>query len=321
MNEASMGDAVRVIDGASGIVLACHVGPDGDALGSMLGFAAAVLASGKAAYPSFGQPFVVPDSYRFLPVHLLVAPKSVPEAPEVMICFDAASLDRLGELAGPAGRAAHLIVVDHHASNPGFGHINLIDPRATASAEIAHQLLLALGWPISPVVATCLHTGLVTDSGRFQYSNTKPSTLRLAADLVEAGAHPEVISQHIYEEVPFGFMAVAGAVLSRAVFEPKRSLVWSILFISDLASAHVGQSDVDPLIDLVRLARDADVAVLLKEQSDGDVKASLRSRGATDVGAIATELGGGGHHNASGFTLQASPEEAIEEIRKRLSHG
>jgi phosphoesterase RecJ-like protein len=316
-----MAEAVRVIDAATGLVLACHVGPDGDALGSMLGVAAAAAAAGKTIYPTFGQPFVVADSYRFLPVNLLVPPKAVPKAPEVMVCFDAASMDRLGDLAGPAGRATHLIVVDHHASNPGFGTINLIDPTATASAEIAHRLLLALGWPIDPVVATCLHTGLVTDSGRFQYSNTKASTLRLAADLVEAGARPEVISQHIYEEVPFGFMAVAGAVLSRAVFEPGRSLVWSMLRISDLASAGVDPAEVDLLIDLVRLARNAEVAVLLKEHSDGEVKASLRSRGTVDVGAIATELGGGGHHNASGFTRAGTPEEAIDEIRKRLNHG
>ena len=177
-----------------------------------------------------------------------------------MVSFDAGSIDRLGELAVPAAKAGTLIVVDHHASNTGFGAINVIDPFSAASAQLVHELIGVLGWPLDAMVATCLLTGLVTDTGRFQYSNTSPATMRAAADLVEAGARPELIGRHVYEEAPFGFLAVEATVLGRAVLEPERALVWSVLLRSDLARRNIGIEDTDPLIDALRVAAEAEVA-------------------------------------------------------------
>lgn len=310
--------AVDAIRRAESILATCHVGPDGDALGTALGFAVAAREAGKKVQVSFGEPFVVPDTYRFLPLDLLVAPGKVDPEPSVAVAFDAGSLDRLGSLAPVAKKAGDLVVVDHHVSNTRFGTINLIDADAAASAEVALRLIDALGWTVDQVVATCLHTGLVTDTGRFQYSNTTPATLRAAARLVEAGAHPEVIGQHVYEEVPFGYLACAGAVLSRAVLEPDRSLVWSVLRQEDLESSGIQLTDTDPLIDDLRVAQEADVAVLAKVMEDGEVKLSMRSRGRVDVGAIAVELGGGGHHNASGATVKGAVDDAIAAVRERL---
>ncbi len=318
ISESEMKRAVEAIEGARSIVLACHVGPDGDALGSMLGMAVLARQAGKEVFPSFGEPFVVGDAYRYLPLDLLVPPGSVPAAPELMLTFDAGSADRLGSLASQAESAKTLIVVDHHVSNTGFGHINLIDAKAAATAEVCHRLIGFLGWEIDAVSATCFHTGLVTDTGRFQYSNTSPSTLRVAADMVEAGARPEVVGRHVYEEAPFGYLAVAGAVQGRAQLDPERRLVWSTLLLDDLASAGIGLDDTDGLIDAIRIATEADVAMLLKQLGDTRVKASLRSRGRVDVGAIAVDFGGGGHHNASGFTYSGTPEQVVEEVRSRL---
>lgn len=310
--------AVEAIERATSILATCHVGPDGDALGTALGFAVAAREAGKAVEVSFGEPFVVPDTYRFLPLELLVAPGEVTPEPSVAVAFDAGSLDRLGSLAPAASKAGDLVVVDHHVSNTRFGTLNLIDPEAAASAEVALRLIDALGWRVDQVVATCLHTGLVTDTGRFQYSNTRPATLRAAARLVGAGARPEVIGRYVYEEVPFGYLACAGAVLSRAVLEPERSLVWSVLLQEDLESAGIRLTDTDPLIDDLRVAQEADVAVLAKVMEDGEVKLSMRSRGRVDVGAIAVELGGGGHHNASGATVKGTLEEVMAAVRERL---
>lgn len=304
---------------AEELVLTCHVGPDGDALGSLLGVAWLARRQGKRVYASFGEPFTIPDAYRFLPVDLLVSPGTVPAEPELMMSFDAGSLDRLGVLAEPAGRAKTLVVVDHHASNPGFGTLNLIDPKAAATAEICVQLMAGLGWELDEVSATCFHAGLVTDTGRFQYSNTGPATLRVAATLVEAGARPEIVGRHVYEEVPFGYLHLAAAVLGRASLDPELRLVWSSVSFSDLAAAGIGMDDTDPLIDAVRVARESDVAMLVKEAGQGRVKVSLRSRGRVDVGAIAVEFGGGGHHNAAGFTFTGSVEAAVEAVRGRLS--
>jgi phosphoesterase RecJ-like protein len=315
--ESGLRRATEAVARARRLAISCHINPDGDALGSALGFAAAARNAGLDSAVSFGSPFVVGDSYRFLPLSLLVPPAEFPADPDVMVTFDVASVDRLGELESAAARAGELIVVDHHASNPGFGTINLIEPSAAASAQLAYRLILELGWPIDEVVATCLLTGLVTDTGRFQYGNTSPETLRAAADMVEAGARPEVIGRHVYEESPFGYLGVQAAVLSRAVLEQDRSMVWSVLHASDLERHGIGIEDTDPLIDAIRVAQEAEVAVLLKEV-DGSVKASLRSRGLIDVGSVAVALGGGGHHNASGLTHTGPPEATIAEIRKQL---
>jgi phosphoesterase RecJ-like protein len=317
-HEQALRAAAEVLQTASAVAVTCHVGPDGDALGSALGFAGSARKAGKEAVVSFGAPFVVGHAYRFLPLELLVPPGSFPEAPQVMVSFDAGSMDRLGELAVPAAKAGTLIVVDHHASNTGFGAINVIDPSSAASAQLVHELIGVLGWPLDAMVATCLLTGLVTDTGRFQYSNTSPATMRAAADLVEAGARPELIGRHVYEEAPFGFLAVEATVLGRAVLEPDLALVWSVLLRSDLARRNIGIEDTDPLIDALRVAAEAEVAVLLKEQEEGGVKASLRSRGAVDVGAVAVHLGGGGHHNAAGFTDPGPPNDTMAAIRALL---
>lgn len=304
---------------AEELVLTCHVGPDGDALGSLLGVAWLARRQGKKIYASFGEPFTIPEAYRFLPVDLLVAPGAVSAEPGLMMSFDAGSLDRLGVLAETAGRAKTLVVVDHHASNPGFGTLNLIDPKAAATAEICVQLMAGLGWELDEVSATCFHAGLVTDTGRFQYSNTSPSTLRVAATLIEAGARPEIVGRHVYEEVPFGYLHLASTVLGRASLDPELRLVWSWVSFGDLAAAGIGMDDTDPLIDAVRVARESDVAMLLKEAGQDRVKVSLRSRGRVDVGAIAVAFGGGGHHNAAGFTFTGSIEAAVEAVRGRLS--
>lgn len=310
--------AVSVLAGSESLVLACHVGPDGDALGSMLGLGMAAKAAGKSVVASFGTPYSIPDAYRFLNTDLLVPPSQVPKAPEVMVTFDAGSADRLGELGGVASKAGTVVVIDHHVTNVGFGDVNLIDTEAAATAEIVVALLDRLGWPIDSDIAAALLTGLVTDTGRFQYSNTTPRTLEAAARMVEAGARPEVIGRHVYEETPFGYLHAAGAVLGRAQLDVDRRFVWSVLTIEDLKEAGISSTDTDPLIDAIRTAAESDVALLVKEVDDGKVKGSLRSRGRVDVGAIAVDLGGGGHHNAAGFTFVGSAEAAVEAVRSRL---
>ena len=312
--------AGQLLAGADEIVLTCHVGPDGDAMGSMLAVALAAVSAGKKVFPSFGPPFSYSSSLRFLPIELLVPPHEVPAEPKLMVSFDAGNIERLGGMAPIASKAECLIVVDHHAQgSDGFGHLSIIDPRAAASAELTYLLLESAGWKIDDRIATSLLTGLVTDTGRFQYSNTTPATLRLAADLVAAGARPEVIGQHVYEETPFGYLAAAGRVMARAELIPEAGLVWSVMFQADLEEAGIGLADSDPLIDLIRLPVEAGAALLLKEHGAGEFKGSLRSRGVADVGAVAQALGGGGHRNAAGFTFRGSPEDAVAAVRDLLT--
>jgi len=310
--------AAEVIVASGSLGGVCHERPDGDALGSMLGFAAAARLVGRSVQLAVPSPGAVPSRYRFLPTDLLSVPLSPSNPPQTVLAFDCASADRLGDLEWASERAENLVVVDHHVSNPGFGTIDLIDSGASATVELVFDLLLELGWPVDEVVATCLLTGLVTDTGRFQYSNTTPRTHRLAARLLEAGARPEVIGQAVYEEEPFGLLSVAGAVLSRARLDAERGVVWSVLYEGDLEEASLNGEETELLIDLVRLPREAGVALLIREVEDGGVRVSLRSRGEVNVGAIAEALGGGGHHNAAGFAFGGDPSEALAAVLRRV---
>jgi nanoRNase/pAp phosphatase (c-di-AMP/oligoRNAs hydrolase) len=305
--------------GAQRLAVVGHVGPDGDALGSMLALAAAARAVGKEAYATFGEPFVMPHQLEFLDTATLVAVKDVPVPLDVLVVVDCGDRSRIGTAGVLADAAERVVVIDHHRTNGGFGDVSWVEPAAGATAQMVHRLLLHLAWPVDAGIAEALYTGIVTDTGRFQYSSTSPEVHSIAADLLEAGVQPDQIGQRLFASSPFAYLGVAGAVLSRAALEPDLGLVWSTLEIGDLERAGIGYEAADGLIDLIRIAEESQVACLLREVDSGRTKGSLRSRGAVDVGAIAQALGGGGHHNAAGFTIEATPEEAIDLVRKALA--
>jgi len=315
--DSALRDAAVAIAASPSLAITGHVSPDGDALGSSLALAHAARRAGKEAVVSFGSPFAIADTLSFLDASPVVPPDQFPKVPECMVVFDCGSADRLAELGSPAKAAKTLIVVDHHVTQSDFGDIKIVDSSAAASAQLATHLLDALGWEIDPVVAQCLLTGIVTDTGRFQYSATSGDVMRLAGRLVDAGAVPDTIGQHVYGSVPFGYLAVSAAVLGRAVLEEDLGFIWSLVEADDLKAAQVGTTDLDGLIDDLRIAREAGVALLLK-QTDAGWKGSMRSRGAVDVGSIAESFGGGGHHNAAGFTAATEPEAIVESIRDQL---
>ena len=318
MTADAMRRAVALVNDAESFVVSGHIGPDGDALGSALAFAHAARAAGKQAVVAFGEPFVLPDAYAFLDTTPVVDSADLPTDPEVMVVFDVGVSSRLGSLAEYASKAESLLIVDHHpGAEEDFGDVQVIDTNAGAAAQLCAYLIKDLGWIIDETVGRCLLTGIVTDTGRFQYSSTDGDIMRIAADLLDAGVRPEIIGQAVYESVPFAYLSVSSAVLGRAMLEEDLGLVWSVLYRADLEEAEIGAEDVDPLIDDLRIAREAGVALLLKE-IDGGFKGSMRSRGAVDVGAIAASEGGGGHHNAAGFTVSDSIEAVVERVRALL---
>ena len=309
--------AAAAIEAASSLAVTCHINPDGDAIGSALGFAHAARKAGKEAVVSFGEPFVLPDQFDFLDQSPLVPPKEFPAEPEVLVVFDVAAPDRLGSIATAAEGAGTVVIVDHHASNDGFGDIAVIDPTGSASAVLATQLIETLGWEIDETAATALMVGIVTDTGRFQYSATDGETMRVAGRLLDAGVRPDLIGTRIYESAPFGYLKVSSAVLGRAELEEEIGLIWSVVWKADLKKHGVAYEEIDGLMDDLRIAREAGTAALIKEV-DGGFKVSLRSRGETDVGAIAVANGGGGHHNAAGFTVEGELDDVLAAIRAGL---
>jgi len=311
--------AAAALRAADTVATMGHVGPDGDALGSLLAVATAARNAGKEAYPTFGEPFVVGKQFRFLDTSGLVPVSKVPEEIDVAVVVDTGVPARLGSALPIAERAKTVIVVDHHISgDDSFGDIQVIDTAAGAAAQIVYRLLEQTGWELTPEIAVALYTGIVTDTGRFQYSATTPEIHRITANLLEAGAVPPTIGRHVYEESPFGYLHVAGAVLARAEIDRERRVVWSVLYRDDLAKESLRYEDADGLIDLLRVAEESDVACLLREIGDDEFKGSLRSRGRVDVSAIANHFGGGGHHNAAGFVATGSADSIIATIGSEL---
>ncbi len=310
--------AAEAIAAAPVLALACHHTPDGDALGSMLALAILATAQGKQVVASWPQPFVVAPHYDFLPgLELASKPAEFPSAPDVMVTFDCGSLGRLAELAGPAQAARELIVVDHHVSNEGYGTINLIDPDAAASAVVVRRLVARLGWPLNRDAATCLYTGVVCDTGRFQYDNTTPEVFGLAQELAGFDLEIGSITRQLFEEHRLAYLKLAAEAIQRARYDADRRFVATWVTADDLARYGVLVEETEGLIDLVRRTSEADVSAVLKETPEG-TKVSLRAVSDFDVSRLAVDFGGGGHRAAAGFLSDKPVDEVLEEIRRRL---
>lgn len=311
--------ATAAISDARQTVISCHLHPDGDALGSALALHGALVAAGRSALVSFSEPFEVAAQYRFLPgVERLTPPRQVPAEPQLMVCFDTGSLDRLGTLAGNFKRAGRTVVIDHHASNTRFGDINLIDAAAPASAVLCRELLRRLDLPLDQAVATDLYTALVTDTGRFQYQSTVPETHLLAAELLAAGVQQYEVAKEVFETNDIRYLRLLSRLLDRVTQVPRASLVWASVTLEDLHAFGVGMEATEGLIDLIRTDGASDVAAVLKEQPDGGFKVSLRSKGGTNVAEVAGGFGGGGHALAAGYDSSRDAAGTIDALVEAL---
>ena len=316
MGEAEIRRAADVLGTATDVALACHVSPDADALGAMLGLSAFLRERGVRTVCSYGnEPLDVPRWASLLPgSDELVPPSAYPEAPDVMVTCDCASFDRLGPLGSPASRARELVWIDHHRSNDGSGTIRLVDGDASSTCELVFRLIETMGGPIDRDVAVCLYAGLVTDTGRFQYQATTPETLRIAARLREHDFDHATLVRALYEDQEPGALRLLAVALGRMAEGSDPGVVWTYVTQADFAEARVRPGDTDDVIDVLRTARGPDVAVVLKQQRDGRFKVSMRSRGAHDLSAVAAALGGGGHRLAAGYTSEHGPQGTIDEL-------
>jgi bifunctional oligoribonuclease and PAP phosphatase NrnA len=311
--------AARVIEGADTVALACHVNPDGDALGSMLGLFHVLRAAGRDVVASFPAPFVVAPHYRELPgLDLLTKPEDFPTAPEVMVTFDCGSLGRLGGLGSSAAAARELVVLDHHVSNTRYGTINVIDPDAAASGVLVRRLVLELGLSLTDPAAVALYAALVCDTGRFQYDTTTPRVFDLARELVEYDVPVSRLSRQLFEEHRFAYLKLLSEALADAELDVDHRFVWTAV-TQDMLDRHgVTLDEVEGLIDILRRTTEAEVTCVLKQESDGCLRVSLRSLGDVDVREIASHHGGGGHRFAAGFESRDGIDAVVANIRDEL---
>jgi phosphoesterase RecJ-like protein len=317
--DASLDRAARAVAGARSVALACHVNPDGDALGSMLGLLHVLRAAGVDVVGSYSKPFTVAPHYRELPgLDLLTHPADFPSEPDVMVTFDCGSFGRLGDLEPAAKAARELIVLDHHVSNTRYGTINVIDPSAAASGVLVRRLVQALGLPLTTDAAVALYAALVCDTGRFQYDTTTPSVFELARELVAFDVPVARLSRQLFEEHRFAYLKLLGEALGNAELDVERRFVWTAVTQDMLRRHGVTLEEVEGLIDIVRRTTEAEVTCVLKEEADGSVRVSLRSLGDVDVRLIAADNGGGGHRFAAGFESTLGIPRVVANIRGAL---
>ncbi|GAA2617760.1 hypothetical protein GCM10010399_55910 [Dactylosporangium fulvum] len=320
--------ALRSLPTGASVLLACHVNPDGDALGSMLGVGLGLrhiagelgISRLEATFPG---PLELPPPFDRLPgVELLVPAGAADPAPDAMIVFDVASIERLGELAERLRTTPVGIVVDHHASNPGFGGINLVDPGAAATSMLAEGLLRRLAAPLDAQVAECLYVALATDTGSFKFASTTPAVHEFAARLIATGIAVGDVSRRLFDTRPLGAVRLFGVAQARTVLEQDCAdglgLAWTYVTLDDLAEHGQPPAAVEALIDAVRCVEEADVACVVKPVRPDEWLVSLRSKGGVDVSRVAVDLGGGGHRFAAGFGARGSVAGIIASIRDRL---
>ena len=292
-----------------------HEAPDGDALGSLLGTGLALRQLGKDVVMFLGGPAPLPGEYRFLEIDRRGLERERPAdfGERVLVAVDCASASRVGAEPGVVDAARFTVNIDHHHDNPRFGDVNLIVADASSTGEVLADVFAELGIELTPEIAEALYIALVTDTGRFQYANTTPKALRLAADLVEAGADVNRIFQGVYENVQFAKLKLLARALERAQVLEGGEIVVSHLLRDDFEAVGASEPYSEGIIDVLRSVEGSAVSALIREPPrDGAParKVSLRSSvDEVDVSAIARKSGGGGHREAAGFSSELSVEE------------
>jgi len=296
-----------------------HENPDGDALGSLLAATLALRQLGKDAVMYLAGQAPLPGEYSFMPLADLTRAVPTDAGERILLVVDCANESRLGPDPEILQTARFTIDVDHHHDNTRFGSANLVVADASSTAEVLRDVFRELDITITPEIAEALYIALVTDTGRFQYSNTTPKALRLAAELVESGADIHRVFQGVYENVQFAKLKLLARALDRAQVFEGGAVVVSYLLRDDFAEVGAAEPYSEGIIDSLRAVEGAIVSVLIREppRADGPTRRiSLRSSSdEVDVSAIARKSGGGGHRQAAGFSSEASIEEIMQFIR------
>jgi len=315
----AVADAIRSNDR---FLLVTHENPDGDALGSLLATKLALDTLGKDSVMYLYGDAPLPREYGFMELSGIRRKPPDDAGERVLVALDCANETRMAPDTTLLENAPLTLDIDHHHDNSRFGQVNLVVGDASSTGEVLRDVFAELGVELTPEIAEALYIAVVTDTGRFQYTNTTSKALRLAGELVDAGADVHRVFQAVYESVELAKLKLLGRVLDRAqVYEGGR-LVVSYLLRSDFTELNVAEAFSEGLIDYLRAVEGADMAALIREppRREGPPRRiSLRaSNDELDVSAIARKSGGGGHRQAAGFSSDASVEEITEFIHREF---
>lgn len=308
-----MTELARFLRGNDDCAVFGHVNPDGDAAGSCIALALALRALGKRAFVYL--PGGLPKMFRVFPTSVeIVSDENLPFEPRTGLCVDVSEPERMGAGGAIFARCAHTGMLDHHATNPGFAEVRLVDGAAAASGELAVELIAELGVGLTAEMATWLYIAICTDSGRFSFSNTRPETMEAAAACLRAGIDQDGITRELYRTRSEGRTRLLGLALSGLEMGAGGRMCWARLTKEMFARAGALREDSEGIVNYLLEIRGVQFACLAEEQ-EGQTKFSLRSKGPLDVAAeVAVPLGGGGHVRAAGVTLKLPMEEALTAV-------
>ena len=304
-------------------ILTAHEGPDGDALGSLLGMHHLLKQLGKDSVMFLAsKEFPLPIEYRFLPLEEVFHEAPADMADRAAVFLDCGNIDRM-PVDFLAADGVFTINIDHHHDNTLFGDVNLVEVDASSTAEIVYELSVLLGARITPEMASALYVGLVTDTGKFMYENTNARTHRIAADLIDAGVHVDETYRRLYEHVPIEKLRLLSCALDGIQYHCEDRLVLAYIAAGDYEASGASEEMTEGIIDHLRSVEGARVAALIRDLGDrgrAARKVSLRSSdGEVDVSAIARERGGGGHKRAAGFSTDLELEPLVSFLCGEVS--
>ncbi|HEX3242795.1 MAG TPA: bifunctional oligoribonuclease/PAP phosphatase NrnA [Solirubrobacterales bacterium] len=296
-------------------LLTAHEGPDGDALGSLLGMHHLLTQLGKDSVMFLAaKEFPLPIEYRFLPLEEVFHEPPADMADRTAIFLDCGNIDRMPVDFLTEG-AHEIINIDHHHDNTQFGDLNLVDVDASCTAEIVYELAQLLEVRITPEMAAALYVGIITDTGKFMYDNTNARTHRIAADLIEAGVVVDDTYRRLYEHVPIEKIRLVARALDGIQRYCRERLVVAYITAEDYRATGAGEEMTEGIIDHLRSIDGTQIAALIRDLGDrgrAARKVSLRSSsGVIDVSAIARKNGGGGHKRAAGFSTDLELDQLV----------
>jgi phosphoesterase RecJ-like protein len=312
-----MEQAIEFIRRHRSFALAAHLNPEGDAIGATLGLAHLLRSLGKEAHPFNADG--VPAVLRFLPgaQELIRDAAALPKV-EAVIVLDAGDADRPGPAFKQFMAGRPVLNIDHHRTNTDFGQVNWVDPSASSTGEMIVVMARAMDAPVSPDAALCLYTAILTDTGSFQFSNTTPRALSAAADMIAAGARPELAADNYYHARPASHLALLALSLATLEFNPAFSRGDAAVTSAMFQKTATGPEAAEGIINMITDVESVRIAVLFRQTGAGEWKVSLRSKGSLDVAALANTHGGGGHKNAAGCKLEGALAEVKKIIREEV---
>jgi bifunctional oligoribonuclease and PAP phosphatase NrnA len=308
-----------------GFLIVTHENPDGDALGSLLAMKLGLDRLGKKSVTFLPGESGIPGDLSLLDLEGLRRELPADAGGRVLLALDCANASRMGAAAELLARVPLSINVDHHHDNTRFGTINLVLAQASSTGEIVAGILRELGVELTREIAEPIYVALMTDTGRFGYTNTTPEAHDLAAELLRAGVDPRRVFQEVYERVALAHLKLVGRAEERAqVYEGGR-LIISYLVRTDFADFGVGEEYAEGIIDRLRAVDGTEMAAMIREPPEpagSPRRVSLRaSHDEIDVSAIARKRGGGGHRQAAGFSSDASIDEITDFVRREFAHA